>query len=63
VTNKKAPSETVDYERLADITNTYWHEFSALVNRTLEKVNPEHHEYLKMMLQDHSSVYGRDDKA
>jgi hypothetical protein len=63
VTKKKAPSEAVDYERLADITNTYWHEFSALVNRTLEKVRPELRDDLKMMLQDHSSVYGRDDKA
>ena len=44
---------------LLETKNQYWLDFSKLVNHTLTKVPVELREYLKEMLQETSSVYGR----
>lgn len=46
-------------ERLADLAEQYWLAFSALVEETLELVEPELRPELKERLQEKSSVYGR----
>lgn len=46
---------------LHNIKNQYWHDFSELVNSTLLLVPPHLRDSLEEMLQESSSVYGRDD--
>jgi hypothetical protein len=41
------------------LKNQYWLDFSALVNATLEKAPGHLRDYLKDMLRESSSVYGR----
>lgn len=46
---------------LHNIKNQYWYDFSELVNSTLLLVPPHLRDSLEEMLQESSSVYGRDD--
>ena len=49
-----------ELELLFDLKNRYWHEFSKLVNRTLSDAPAHLRIDLADMLQESSSVYGRD---
>lgn len=44
---------------LHDIKNQYWHDFSELVSSTLLLAPPHLRDSLEEMLQESSSVYGR----
>jgi hypothetical protein len=46
---------------LHNIKNQYWHDFSELVNSTLLLAPSHLHDSLEEMLQELSSVYGRND--
>jgi hypothetical protein len=46
-------------DKIEEIVDQYWHDFSDLVSKTLEKIEPEHRAVLAMRLQESSSVYGR----
>ena len=46
---------------LHNIKNQYWYDFSELVNSTLLLVPLHLRDSLEEMLQESSSVYGRDD--
>ena len=47
---------------LYNLKNQYWRDFSELVNSTLLLVPPHLTDSLEEMLQESSSVYGRDDR-
>jgi hypothetical protein len=52
-----------ELDTLYELKDQYWMEFSKLVNETLRKVPAHLRDHLAMMLQESSSVYGRDTSA
>jgi hypothetical protein len=51
-------------DQILTLCNEYWREFSALVNKFVNRApETDLRDLVEMKLQEHSSVYGRDEHA
>lgn len=47
-----------EFQRLLDLKDEFWHEFSKLCHSFLERVPEDHREHLKLLLGESTSIYG-----